>query len=346
MDRARIEAAERDIVAELALTSEGYKNLTVLCDEFGSRFGGTPEDRQAVQYMLKKFEEYGLENVHGEEFTHNAWTRGPAKLETLSPLVKELKCISLPYNVASTVEGEVVYVGHGTPDDYEAAGDSIRGKIVMANAKSPSYFHRGVHRAEKLGRAIAGGATGFIWMRWDPGLLEETGATRWLKPAEIPCVAVSREVGEEIVRMQGKGTVTVRITTTDTVRPAPVWNVVAEIKGRSEPDKVILMGAHYDGHDIAPGAMDDGAGAMVVMEAARALARNKDVVGKTLRFVLFPIEEIGLGGSYNYVDMHRKDLGEIEMMFNLDGAGRSFSQPGVVLYGHWTSLFNFFKSVG
>ncbi|MEX0974522.1 MAG: M20/M25/M40 family metallo-hydrolase [Bacillota bacterium] len=346
MDKARIEAAERDIVAELALTTEGYKNLTVLCDEFGSRFGGTPEDRKAVDYMLGKFSEYGLENVHKEEFMHNAWTRGPAKVETLSPLAKEFKCISLPYNVASTVEGEVVYVGHGTPDDYEVAGNTIRGKIVMANAKSPSYFHRGVHRAEKLGRAIAGGAIGFLWMRWDPGLLEETGSTRWLKPVEIPCVGISREVGEEIVRMQGKGSVKVRITTTDTVRPAPVWNVVAEINGRTKPDKVILMGAHYDGHDIAPGAMDDGAGAMVVMEAARALARDKDVIGKTLRFVLFPIEEIGLGGSYNYVDMHRGEMDQIEMMFNLDGAGRSFAQPGVLLYGHWTSLFNFFKSVG
>jgi len=346
VDRARIEAAERDIIAELALTTEGYKNLTILCDEFGSRFGGTEEDRRAVLYLLKKFEEYGLENVHKEEFMHNAWTRGPAKLETLSPLAQELKCISLPYNVASTVEGEVVYVGHGTPDDYEVAGDTICGKVVMANAKSPSYFHRGVHRAEKLGRAIAGGAVGFIWMRWDPGLLEETGSTRWLKPVEIPCIGVSREVGEAVVRMQSKGTTRVRITTTDTVRPAPVWNVVAEITGRTEPGKVILMGAHYDGHDIAPGAMDDGAGAMVVMEAARALARNKDTVGKTLRFVLFPIEEIGLGGSYNYVDMHRDELDGIEMMFNLDGAGRSFDQPGVVLYGHWTSLFNYFKNVG
>jgi Zn-dependent M28 family amino/carboxypeptidase len=346
VDRASIDAAERDIIAELGLTTEGYKNLTVLCDQFGSRFGGTEGDRLAVDYMLRKFEEYGLENVHKEEFMHNAWTRGPATLETLSPLAEELKCISLPYNVASTVEGEVVYVGHGTPDDYEAAGDTIRGKIVMANAKSPSYFHRGVHRAEKLGRAVAGGAIGFIWMRWDPGLLEETGSTRWLKPAEIPCIGVSREVGEAILRMQSKGPVKVRIITTDTVRPAPVWNVVAEIEGRTDPGNVILMGAHYDGHDIAPGAMDDGAGAMVVMEAARALARSKDVIGKTLRFVLFPIEEIGLGGSYNYVDMHRDELDDVEMMFNLDGAGRSFAQPGVILYGHWTSLFGYFKSLG
>ncbi|HHW25875.1 MAG TPA: M28 family peptidase [Firmicutes bacterium] len=346
MDKSRIEAAERDIIAELATSVEGYKNLTVLCDEFGSRFGGTDEDRRAVDYMLQRFQEYGLENVHKEEFMHNAWTRGPATLHTIAPLSQEFKCISLPYNVASDVEGELFYVGHGTPDDFEAAGDAIRGKIVMANAKSPSFFHRGVHRCEKIGRAIAGGAIGFIWMRWDPGLLEETGAARWGKPVEVPCIGVSREAGEALVRMQEKGPVRVRIHTTDTVKPAPVWNVVAEIKGRTEPDKVILIGAHYDGHDIAPGAMDDGAGAMVVMETARALARHKDVIGKTLRFVLFPIEEIGLGGSYNYVNMHRDELDNIEMMFNLDGAGRSFAQPGVQLYGKWASLFNFFRSIG
>ncbi len=346
MDTSKILAAEKDIIAELATSTEGYKNLTVLCEEFGSRFGGTDEDRRAVDFMLSKFREYGLENVHKEEFMHNAWTRGPATLRTISPHSQEFKCISLPYNVASTVEGELIYVGHGTPDEYEALGDAIRGKIVMANAKSPSYFRRGVHRAEKIGRAIEGGAIGFIWMRWDPGLLEETGAARWGKPVEVPCIGISREVGEAMVRMQAKGPVNVRIETSDSVRPAPVWNVVAEIKGRVNPDKVILMGAHYDGHDIAPGAMDDGAGAMVVMETARALARHKDLIGKTLRFVLFPIEEIGLGGSYNYVNMNRDQLDNIEMMFNLDGAGRSYSQPGIVLYGRWTGLFRYFWDLG
>jgi aminopeptidase YwaD len=216
----------------------------------------------------------------------------------------------------------------------------------MANAKSPSYYPRGVHRAEKIGRAIAGGAIGFIWMRWGSSLLEETGSARWGMPVEIPCIGVSREVGESMIRMQAKGPVRVRIETSDSVRPAPVWNVVSEIKGRTNPDKVILIGAHYDGHDIAPGAMDDGAGAMVVMETARALARHKDLLGKTLRFVLFPIEEIGLGGSYNYVDMHRDELDNIEMMFNLDGAGRSYSQPGIVLYGKWTQLFRYFWDLG
>lgn len=346
MTPERIAAADRDIIAELATSDEGYKNLVVLCDKFGSRFGGTPEDRQAVEYMLGKFKEYGLENVHAEEFMHNAWVRGPATVHTVSPEKAEFKCISLPYNVASSAEGELVYVGHGTAWEYEAAGDSIKGKIVMANAKSPNWFPRGVHRAEKIGRAIAGGAIGFIWMRWDAGLLEETGAARWLKPVEVPTVGISREAGEAMLRMQSKGPVRVRIDTTDKVRPAPVWNVVADIKGRKNPDEMIITGAHYDGHDIAPGAADDGAGAMVVMEAARALARHKDSIGKTLRFILFPIEEIGLGGSYNYCAMHENELDNIEMMFNLDGAGRSFAQPGINMAGRWSECFNYFKSIG
>jgi aminopeptidase YwaD len=339
-------SAERDIIAELSTSDTGYRNLVELCDRFGSRFGGTDDDRNAVDYLIKKFEEYGLENVHKEEFLHNAWVRGPASIQIVSPEVKELRCISLPYNLGSTVEGEVLYVGHGTPWDFEAAGNSLKGKIVMANAKSPSWFPRRVHRAEKIGRAIAHGAIGFIWMRWDAGLLEETGAARWGKAVEVPCVGVSREVGETIVRMQDNGSTKVRITTTDSIHPGPVWNVVAEIKGRREPDKIILTGAHYDGHDIAPGAMDDGAGAMVVMETARSLARNRECIGKTLRFVLFPIEEISLGGSYNYVAMNGNQLDKIEMMFNLDGAGRSFVQPGVMLYGKRIELFDYFKGIG
>lgn len=339
-------AADRDIIAELFTSDEGFKNLVVMCDEFGSRFGGTEGEKGAVEFLLSKFSEYGLENVHKEEFMYNGWFRGPARLESVSPEATVVKCISLPYTVAAQVEGELCYVGYGTPDEFEAAGDAIRGKVVMCNAKSPAFFHRGVHRAEKIGRAVAGGAVGFVWMRFDPGLLEETGSARWNMPCEVPVVGVSREAGETLLRMQSKGPVRVRITTTDCVKPVPSWNVVAEIRGRCEPDKEILIGAHFDGHDIAPGAMDDGAGAMVVMEAARALARHKDCIGKTLRFICFPLEEIGLIGAYAYAEQHASEMGKIEFMLNLDGAGRSATQPGVMLHGQWSELFSFFKSIG
>ena len=34
------------------------RNLTVLCDEYGGRFAGTPENQSAAEYLLGKFEEY------------------------------------------------------------------------------------------------------------------------------------------------------------------------------------------------------------------------------------------------------------------------------------------------
>lgn len=337
-------------MGELLTSTEAFQNLTVLCDRFGSRFGGTEGEKGAIKYLLSKYEEYGLENVHKEEFPFNAWVRGDhASLEVLSPVPQQLKCIALPYNIGSTIEGELVYLGHGTPDDYASLGeDALRGKIVMVSALSPDYWPRGMHRGEKLGRAIKAGAIGFIWMRWEPGMLEETGAARMGRPAEIPCIGISREVGESLVRMGAKGPVKVKIHTTDTVMPATTANVVAEIKGRSQPDKVIVVGAHFDGHDIAPGAMDDGAGAMVVLETARALAMHKDLVGKTLRFIAFPVEELSIGGSYNYVSQHEDELDEIEFMLNLDAVGRTiaYSTPGIAIYGKWVPLINFFRSIG
>ncbi len=55
MDRNRIEAAERDIIAELATSVEGYKNLTVLClTSSGAGSEAPKKDRRAVDYMLQK----------------------------------------------------------------------------------------------------------------------------------------------------------------------------------------------------------------------------------------------------------------------------------------------------
>ena len=61
-----------------------------------------------------------------------------AVLRTIAPSSQEFKCISLPYSMAST-SSELIYVGHGTPDSTKP-WVMRSGKIVMANAKSPSYY--------------------------------------------------------------------------------------------------------------------------------------------------------------------------------------------------------------
>ena len=125
---------------------------------------------------------------------------------------------------------------------------------------------------------------------------------------------------------KGGRPVTLRITVGNTLRPrADSWNVVGEIAGRVKAEEIVVVGAHFDGHDVAPGAMDDGAGTAVVMEAARALAGHKADIKRTIRFCCFSIEEIGLQGSTAYVKAHQAELDQMRFMLNLDGAGRADS---------------------
>jgi Zn-dependent M28 family amino/carboxypeptidase len=140
---------------------------------------------------------------------------------------------------------------------------------------------------------------------------------------EIPGIGVSMETGCFIVRQIEKGPVKVHIKTTDTINPTEKsWNVVGEVPGNDPDLGMIVVGAHFDGHDIAQGAMDDGAGAVTIMEAARALAKHKGSFKRTIRFICFAAEELGVTGSTSYVDKHKDEVEKIDLMINCDGAGR------------------------
>lgn len=340
MPRPDLREIDKDIIGEAWLSDEPYRNVEAL-SEMGSRFCGTESEKLAVDYILAKMREYGFTNVHTEEFEYPGWIRGTASLEMTSPFSKRFDCIALPYCGSFDVEGEVVNVGYGTPGEWESNAEKIRGRIVLVDAKSPAYFRRGIHRLEKYGRAVYHGATGFIWMRDQGGHLPETGGLR--PDAEIPGIGVSREVGEQIKRFMAKGPVRVRITTQNTQKQMTTWNVVGDIEGSALGDHKIIIGAHFDGHDIATGSLDDASGAAVVLEAGRLLCRHKHALKRTVRLICFPVEEIGLLGSRAYVKAHEREIDKFDFMLNLDGAGRE-GDKGIALQG-FTELIPFFKEV-
>lgn len=74
-------------------------------------------------------------------------------------------------------------------------------------------------------------------------------------------------------------------------------NVVAEVRGTSKPDEVVLLGAHFDA--FYSGADDNSSGVAVMLEVARVLAQRP--LARTVRFVGFDHEEIGLVGSTRHV---------------------------------------------
>lgn len=113
-------------------------------------------------------------------------------------------------------------------------------------------------------------------------------------------------------------------------------NVVGILPGRDAKlgAEAIVIGAHYDGlgrggegslaperyGEIHPGADDNASGVAGVIELARAFARSGSK--RTLVFVAFAAEEIGLLGSSHYVENPVWPLEKTYAMINLDGIGR------------------------
>ncbi len=101
-------------------------------------------------------------------------------------------------------------------------------------------------------------------------------------------------------------------------------NVVAVIPGTVNPDKVIVVGGHYDSvnwsyvdeNDPAPGADDNGTGTAATLEMARIIANHP--LPKTVIFMPFSAEEVGLLGSTAYaMDAYSNGM-DIQLMINFD----------------------------
>ncbi len=51
---------EREILGDLSVSNELWKNLAYLCDVCNGRFAGTEDERRAGDYIMARFQAYGL----------------------------------------------------------------------------------------------------------------------------------------------------------------------------------------------------------------------------------------------------------------------------------------------
>ena len=330
---------DQQIVGDTYTGTEAMDNLIVLCDDFGSRFGGTEGERQAAEFFKAKMEEYGLSDVHLEPVDYVGWTRGEARLEIVSPIQKEIPCITLPHSPPANLEGVIVDMGDGAPKDFDRRADEIQGKIVMTTSVvNPKGSKRWIHRGEKYGRSLLAGATGFIFVNHYPGYGPATGGIGHDGEGLIPGFSISLEDGALIQRIVARqGEVSIRLVTTDHCQPMTSWNIVGDLPGSGDPDQVVMLGCHYDGHDISQGAGDPASGAVSVLEAARVLAQYAPTLPCTVRFALWGVEEIGLLGSREYAKVHAGELSEIRFYLNMDSAGTKANNRDIVL-NEWPDL--------
>lgn len=82
------------------------------------------------------------------------------------------------------------------------------------------------------------------------------------------------------------------------------YNTIAEIPGSDKDAEVVMVGGHLDSWHGSDGAVDNGAGVAVAMEAVRILSQLGIKPKRTIRIALWSGEEQGLFGSSAYVEEH------------------------------------------
>jgi carboxypeptidase Q len=152
------------------------------------------------------------------------------------------------------------------------------------------------------------GALGLIMMSRTEGRLVhgEGSGFRVGRTPKLPAVELAAEDYRRLSRLAKVGDVQIEMENRVHYEDADhnAYNVLAEIPGSDAKAGFVMAGAHLDSWVAGDGAADNGAGSVIVMEAARILAKVGVKPKRTIRFVLWAGEEQGLLGSEAYVAKH------------------------------------------
>jgi Peptidase family M28 len=113
-----------------------------------------------------------------------------------------------------------------------------------------------------------------------------------------------------------------------------ITNVVATLRGSSDPNRTYVVSGHYDSRvtdimnstDDAPGADDDASGVAVALELARVMATRRPEA--TIVFAAVAGEEQGLHGATHLAQVLKDQRADVQGMFTNDIVGSSSADDG------------------
>jgi hypothetical protein len=327
-------ASLRDAALEDNETWEILEELVTIAPK---RLAGSPGDSVARDWAVAKLESLGFDRVWVQEFQLRGWARESASATVLSHDNFDLGITSLGKSVSTPAGGVTAEVIHfGTLADLEAATESdVEGKIVfisnrMERKKDGSGYgpanvarsrgHEVVARKGGLALLIrsigtdnhdaphtggmsygeSGASQTELDIAYEAAISapygEETVAAGAISNIDADAFEALFESGEEI-------TVALEIRNND---PGEItsYNIIGEIVGSQRPDEVVITGGHIDAWDTGVGAMDDGMGVAITMNAVSMIGELAQRPARTIRYVAFGAEELGLLGAKAYAEAY------------------------------------------
>ncbi len=327
---------------EAALASDyAYRQVAHLSDNIGPRLSGSAQAQKAVEYVAGELKALGLE-VQLEKVMVPHWVRGeetaalvqfPGQAEKTT---QKIVLTALGDSVATPAAGltaEVVVV-HDF-DELQSLGKArVQGKIVVFNHSFDKQMAAEGRGGEAYGQAVvyrsdapsAAGKLGAVaaLVRSVGGAvyrLPHTGLTDYAKDApKIPAAAITEEDADLIVALVPQGPVRMHLILTPQHLPdALSYNVIGDLKGSEHPEQVVIVSGHLDSWDLGTGAIDDGAGVAVAMQAANLVRQLGLHPRRTIRIIAWMNEENGLMGGKTYDEEHAAEIANQFAAIETDG---------------------------
>ena len=332
----------RDIHKSALTNAKCYFWLENLSNKIGSRLSGSVGAEKAVQYTKTQLETLGLDKVYLQEVMVPKWVRGEKEIAYLkSGKTKSLFAICALGGSVTTpkigLNAEVIEVK--SLDELKTLGsEKIKGKIIFFNRPmNPEFIETfkaygscvdqrssGAREAGKLGAVAV--IVRSMNLRLDD--LPHTGSTNYGETPEnqkIPAAAISTIGAEKLSKLlQENPNSKLFFKQSCAMFPDVLsYNVVAEIKGSENPNKIIVVGGHLDSWDLGDGSHDDGAGCVQSMEVLNILKNIGYKPKNTIRAVLFMNEENGVRGGNKYEELSNKNKENHIFAFESDSGGFS-----------------------
>jgi leucyl aminopeptidase len=144
----------------------------------------------------------------------------------------------------------------------------------------------------------------------------------------------------------GNPAVTVELFSHGGITPQP--SVILTIPGSTLPDEIVVLGAHQDSIRggcsisstpacVAPGADDDASGVATLTEVIRIALANGFQPQRTIQFMAYAAEEVGLDGSDDIAQTYFNSGTDVVAAFQLDMTAYEGSVNDIYLISDWTN---------
>lgn len=328
----------KSIYTEALGNGKAYEDLRYLSKNIGHRLSGSLGAEMAVMWGEKVLKEYGFEHVYLQEVMVPHWQRGNKERAfyiTKNKDIQQINILALGGSVGTngSLKAPLVMV-ESLEEIKEAKEGAYEGKIVFVAQKMEqtnasaftSYGKAFQIRSTSATEASKKGALGVIIrsLSLSENDFPNTGMMTYAEGVKkIPAATISTNEAthlEELIK-SGKELTFAMEMDCRTLPDIKSYNVIAEIKGKKDPNKIITIGGHLDSWDIGEGAHDDGAGIVHSMEAIRILKDLNYKPNYTLRVVFFMNEENGNQGGETYAEIAAKSGEEHIFAIESDAGG-------------------------